>query len=94
MKICTEVFAVDQETVGKVISISKQWWLKVNKQPIRVLGTDGAVYPYIVRVAYTVNGKNYTKRKWIRAGKPVPPVGASVPVIYDGSRPAKAKVFL
>ena len=45
-----------KETMGEIISAKKQWWLKVNSKPMRVLGTDGAIYPYIVKVGYEVDG--------------------------------------
>ncbi len=29
---------------------------------------DGADFPYIIKMEYTVDGQVYTKRKWINAG--------------------------
>ena len=52
-----------KETNGKVISVSRQWWFKVNTKPIRLSGFDGAIYPYIIKVAYSVDGKEYFKRR-------------------------------
>lgn len=54
---------------------------------------DDAVFPHIGKVKYTVNGKEYMKRKWIGAGEPVPGAGSSVIVLYDENRPSKAKVL-
>ena len=51
---------------------------------------DGAVFPCIIKVKYTVNGREYTKGKWIGAGKPVPSVGSAVTVLYCESKPSKA----
>ena len=84
---------MDRETTGTVLSVTKQWWLKVNSKPVRVIGTDGAIYPYIVKVTYHVNGKDYRKRKWVWAGNPVLGVGSSIKVTYDENRPSKAKVL-
>lgn len=81
------------ETVGRVVSASKQWWLKINTKPVRASGTDGAIYPYIIRISYTVAGTEYTKRKWIKAGSPVPALGTPVSILYDESRPSKAQVL-
>ena len=81
-----------QETMGTVVSVAKQWWLKVNTKPIRLHGLDGAVFPHVIKVNYIVDGIGYTKRKWIGAGKPVPPVGSSVKVIYHEDKPQKARV--
>ncbi len=82
-----------RETKGKVISVSKQWWMKVNTKAFRVHAMDGAAFPHIIKVSYAVDGKEYLKRKWIGAGLPVPSVGSSVVVMYRDNKPAKAKVL-
>ncbi len=84
---------MNNETKGTVISASKQWWMKVNTKPVRVIGTDGAAFPYIIKVRYTVDGKDYTKRKWISTGCSVPAVGSFVTVSYDSTKPSRAKVI-
>ena len=84
---------MEKETTGTVVSVSKQWWLKVNTKPIRTGGPlDGAAFPHIVKVKYTVDDQAYIKRKWIGAGLPVPAVDSSVKVLYDESTPSKAKI--
>ncbi len=85
---------MERETTGEVISVKKQWWLKVNTKPVRVGMLDGAVFPHIIKVSYTVNGTAYTKRKWVRAGLTPPPEGSAVKVLYDWEKPAKAKIIL
>ncbi len=82
-----------KEVNGTVVKVSTQWWLKVNTKPLRKNAVDGAVFPHILQVAYQVNGKTYTKRKWIPAGRPVPEVGTSLAVLYDEIKPSKAKIF-
>ena len=84
---------MNKTTTGTVISAAKQWWLKINTKPIRMHALDGAVFPYIIKVKYTVNGREYTKGKWIGAGKPVPSVGSAVTVLYCESKPSKARVL-
>lgn len=84
---------MDQETTGTVLSVAKQWWLKVNTKPVRMHALDGATFPHVIKVKYTVDGKDYIKRKWISAGSPIPSVGSSVKVIYAGNKPSKAKVL-
>lgn len=84
---------MNSKTTGTVVSVSKQWWLKVNRKPVRMHTLDGAEFPYIVKVRYTVDGIEYTKRKWISAGKPVPNTASSVTVFYDKNRPSKAKII-
>ncbi len=85
---------MDKETTGIVLSVAKQWWLKVNTKPIRIHPLDGAAFPHIIKVQYSVAGNTYTKRKWINAGCPVPAVGVSVVVLYCGEKPRKAKILL
>ncbi len=82
-----------KETTGTVISVSKQWWLKINTKVVRKGPMDGAVFPHIIKVLYTVNGIEYTKRTWISAGAPVPNEGSSVKVVYTDGAPDKAEFF-
>ena len=84
---------MDIETTGTVISASRQWWLKINTKPIRMHSMDGAIFPYIIKVQYTVDGHTYTKGKWIGAGKSVPAVGSRMTVRYCAEKPGKAKVL-
>ena len=85
---------MDKETTGTVIAASKQWWLKVNRKPIRLHTLDGAEFPYIIKVQYCVDGKQYHKRKWLGAGKRPPSIGSSVQVHYDSNRPARSEIVL
>ena len=84
---------MEKETIGTVRSVAKQWWLKVNKKPIRMGALDGAAFPHIIKVEYVVDGNTYTKRKWIGAGKPVPDVGSELTVRYCADKPGKAKIL-
>ena len=84
---------MDKETNGTVVSVAKQWWLKVNTKPIRMGALDGATFPHIIKVQYVVDGNTYIKRKWIGAGEAVPAVGSEVTVLYCSNKPSKAKVF-
>lgn len=84
---------MNNETTGTVISVHKQWWLKVNTKPVRRHSFDGAVFPHIIIVEYTVDGRQYTKKKWIRAGLPAPAVGSTVTVLYEKDKPSHVKVI-
>ncbi len=84
---------MDKQTTGTVISVTKQWWFKINTKPTRAIGTQGAIYPYVIKVSYSVDGKEYTKRKWIKADQSVPRVGSNVSVIYRSDKPSKAKIL-
>jgi hypothetical protein len=77
---------------GTVVSVAKQWWLKINTKSFRTHALDGATFPHVIKVKYTVNGKEYTKRKWISAGKATPKLGESVLVSYNEAKPSKAKI--
>ena len=85
---------MEQHTLGKVIAVKKQWWLKINTKPIRKGTLDGATFPHIIKVKYAVDGKEYTKRKWISAGTPTPKVGDSVTVVYPSKKPTKARILI
>jgi len=84
---------MNQEAIGTVLSVARQWWLKINTKPVRLHAMDGATFPHVIKVRYTVAGAEYHKRKWIGAGEPVPCVGDSVKVIYCAEKPGKAKVL-
>ena len=84
---------MDKSTIGTVLSIAKQWWLKVNTKPIRMAPMDGATFPQINKVQYVVDGNTYIKRKWIGAGKAVPAVGSKLTVLYCSNKPRKAKIL-
>ena len=84
---------MDQKTTGTVISVSKQWWLKVNTKAFRTHPQDGAIFPHVIKVQYTIDGTTYTKRKWINPGLTVPPVGSQVTVLYSAQQPSRAKIL-
>jgi hypothetical protein len=82
-----------KETVGTVVTVKKLWWIKINTKPVRMGPLDGAVFPHIAKVSYTVDGAEYCKRKWIGAGQPVPEAGSAVKVRYEENAPTKAEVI-
>ena len=84
---------MDQETLGTVRAVAKQWWLKVNTKPLRAGALDGATFPHILQVQYVVDGRTYTKRKWIGAGRAVPAVGSQLTVLYCSEKPGKAQIL-
>jgi hypothetical protein len=84
---------MDKEAIGTVLSVAKQWWLKVNTKPIRMGPLDGATFPHIIKVQYVVGENTYIRRKWIGAGKPVPAVGSKLTVLYAADKPGKARIL-
>ncbi len=79
-------------TTGTVISAKKQWWLKINRTPVRKGPLDGAAFPYIIKVRYVADGKEYIRRKWIGTEYPVPAEGDTVRLFYEEGHPEKIKV--
>ena len=84
----------DGKTEGTVVSSKECRWLKINTKPVRSHSLDGAVFPHIITVKYTVNGKEYLKKKYVSYKLPCPKTGDRLTVLYDNSRPEKAKVIL
>ena len=84
---------MDKETIGIVLSVAKQWWLKVNTKVVRKGTIDGATFPHIIKVQYVVDGNTYTKRKWIGADEAVPVVGSELTVHYCSEQPSKAEIL-
>lgn len=85
--------SMDKQTEGIVVSVKKQWWLSIRTKALKTGPLDGAVFPHIMKVSYTADGKEYSKREWINAGLPVPQVGSAVRVLYNSVKPSKAKVM-
>lgn len=85
---------MEKETMGKIISVSRQWWFKVNTKPMRTNALDGATFPHIIKVKYSVDGKDYSKRKWLGAWFGVPHEGGAVKVLYREDNPQKAKIVV
>ena len=83
---------MEKRTRGTVLSVKKQWWLKVNKKPIRIGMNDGAVFPHTVKVRYTVGNTDYTRRIWLWAGIIPPSVDETVTVIYREDNPKKIRL--
>lgn len=84
---------MEHKTTGTVVSVNRQWWLKVNTKPVRMHALDGATFPHVIKVRYAVNGIEYFKRKWIRACDQPPAVGTEVTVFYNNNKPNKSKVL-
>lgn len=83
---------MQQTTTGTVVSDTKLWWCKINRKPVRLHAMDGADFPHIIRVRYTVNGTEYTKRKFFGTSCGCPQVGQTVCVRYQTDHPAKCEI--
>ncbi len=80
--------------VGTVISVKKQWWLKVNTKPVRMHAMDGATFPHVVTVKFTADGNEIVKKKWLRSFITPPSVGNTVKVIYRTDKPTQFRIEL
>ena len=84
---------MERETLGTVIDVSEQWWFKLNTKALQMHSLDGAIFPHIVKVRYTVNGKDYICRKWFSTGTLCPAIGQTVTVRYADTKPSKAHII-
>ena len=78
---------------GTILSTQKLWWLKINKKIVRQGPLDGAAFPYIIKVKYEIDGKEYIKTKFIGTNYPVPVVGDTIQLAYEEATPNKVKVI-
>ena len=54
---------------------------------------DGATFPHIITVKYSVNGQEYIRRKWIKACDTPPALDSEVTVMNDKNKLSKSKVL-
>lgn len=81
-----------EKTSGTVIAVKRLWWIKINTKPVRRHALDGAVFPHIVTVRYTVNGFEYIKKKFLKARYSPPKPGETVNIYYNSEKPSKYKL--
>ena len=82
------------ELCGTVTAVKKQWWLKINTKAFRTNTWDGAIFPHVITVRYTLGGIEYSVRKWVKASLTPPHAGDTVRVLADERKPNKGKVEL
>ena len=85
---------MSEQTVGIVVSVKKQWWLKINTKAFRKSAWDGAIFPHVIKVKYLVDGKEFFKRKWISAVLTPPALNSEVLVFYNENKPKKSKIII
>ena len=83
---------MEKRTMGEILSVKTQWWLKVNTKSVRIGPLDGATFPHVVKVKYTVDGKEIIKKKWLGASANCPSVGERVCVVYREDKPTKFRL--
>lgn len=83
-----------EQTEGVVIGVKTCWWLKVNTKPVRRNMFDGALFPYIIAVAYTVKGQSYQGKRYVNWNKRCPQKGEKLTVYYEKEDPAKYAIIV
>ena len=48
-------------TTGTILSVKKQWWLKIRTKSFSTGIGEDAIYPHVLKVRYTVDGIEYTR---------------------------------
>jgi hypothetical protein len=81
-------------TTGTVLSVKRQWWLKIRTKSFSTGIGDDAIYPHVLKVRYTVDGIEYTRNKWILTKKPIPQEGDTIQLTYDDLKPERIKLVL
>ena len=81
-------------TTGKILKVHKCWWLKVNKSSVRINVLDGALFPHLMTVSYSVNGKKYKKTKFIGLRENLIGIFGTVDVFYDKDKPSRCTIKL
>lgn len=83
-----------EKTKGTVTQVKTCYWLKVNTKPVRAHMADGARFPHIIHIAYSVDGKTYTAKRWVPWHQRCPVKDESITVNYEPDAPEKYGVFL
>lgn len=81
-----------EKTTGTVVSAKLCWWLKINTRPVRAHALDGAAFPQIIKIRYSVNGHEYVKRKFLRPTRAPLSAGTTVKVFYQESNPKEFRI--
>lgn len=84
----------ENRTNGKIEKVTKCWWIKVNRRPVRMHSSDGALFPYLMTVSYNVNGRKYKKTRCIGLREGLIGIFGTVNVYYDKNKPSRCAIRL
>ncbi|MBO5280442.1 MAG: sugar ABC transporter permease [Clostridia bacterium] len=84
----------ENKTRGTVLSVKTQWWLKVNTKSFRKHAFDGATFPHVVTVKYSVDETEIVRKKWLGAHITPPSINERVTVIYREDKPTRFRLGL
>ena len=87
---------IEQNNIAKgtIQKVTKCWWIKVNKKPVRLNGLGGALFHHLMTVSYSVNGKKYKKTKYIGLRENLIGIFGTVNVYYDKDKPSRCAIRL
>ena len=77
------------EVEGTIIKLKKIWWIKINTKTFRKSSLDGATFPYIITVKYTVNDTTYEKNKFVYLGDKEINIGKKIKVVLKENNHSK-----
>ena len=77
------------EVEGTIIKLKKIWWIKINTKAFRTSPLDGATFPYVITVKYTVKDSIYEKSKFVYLGDKEINIGDKLKVVCDVINPKK-----
>lgn len=82
----------ERKTTGTIVSAKLCWWFKINTRPVRVRALDGAAFPQIIKIRYSVDGQEYVRRKFLRPTSAPLSAGATVKVFYQEINPKEFRI--
>ena len=74
---------------GTIIKVIKLWWIKINTKAFRTSFSDGATFPYLIKIEYCINGVIYNKNKLVYWKNDIINIGDKVIVTYNNKRPSR-----
>ena len=77
------------QTIGEIIKTKKLWWIKINTKVLRKSALDGATFPYLIRVKYSINNVYYEKNKLVYWKNESINIGDKVVITYAQDKPLK-----
>lgn len=77
------------EVEGIIIKLKKIWWIKINTKAFRKSSLDGATFPYIITVKYTVNDTTYEKNKFVYLEDKEINIGKKIKVVLKENNHSK-----
>lgn len=78
-----------EQTEGIILKASKIWWIKINTKVVRTSASDGATFPYIIKIKYKANHEYHIKNKFVYWPNEKINTLDKVIVTYNKAKPSK-----